>query len=95
MKCHRAVALALVGWYLMTPPLSHSIRFEVDDQAPLREWTVMQAFDKASDCEDYRFRSQERHKRDAVSTPTNMHQTFAVGMMDSQCIETNDPRLAK
>ncbi len=95
MKFRHAAALALVGWYLMVPPLSRTVPFEVDGQAPLREWAVTQAFDKAKDCEDYRFQAQEKRRKEAVIPSTNIHQTFAVAIMSAQCIETTDPRLAK
>jgi hypothetical protein len=59
MSIRHIVAFTLIGWYLMVPPLSRASRFDVDDQAALGNWTVLQAFNKATDCEDYRFRSQE------------------------------------
>jgi hypothetical protein len=49
-----AAALALVGWYLMVPPLT---RFwwigpeRYDNAAPLSRWTNAQAFDRAQPCQ--------------------------------------------
>jgi hypothetical protein len=64
MKPHHAAALALVGWYLMMPPLKEnplvrSPTYEpsrsnegdlVDTKAPLSIWTNVRSFDSASQC---------------------------------------------
>ena len=41
MKPRHAAALALMGWYLLAPPL---YKGEVDEKAPLKEWAVLQSF---------------------------------------------------
>jgi len=48
VNTRRAAALALVGWYLMVPPLSHD--GGVDDEAPLSKWFVLDRFDSAAKC---------------------------------------------
>ncbi len=56
MKLRHAAALALVGWYLMAPPMP------VDGQgsarilrnAPLRNWTLVRSFDSARNCEAFK-----------------------------------------
>jgi hypothetical protein len=77
----------------MVLPLSHTMQFQVDDQSPLVQWTVYQAFDRASDCEDYRLRAQGRAKSEAAAEPTDSHQALAAALMASQCIVSDDPRL--
>lgn len=54
MKPRHAVALALVGWYLMMPPQTRTwwIGDEYyDDSAPLNRWTIERSFDKAEACQ--------------------------------------------
>ena len=92
MKPRHADVLA-VGWYLMTPPLSHTVRFEVDNNAPLSAWTIIRSFDKAENCEDYRSHELEKYRADAVTKPINVRQTFATALLFSQCIASDDPRL--
>lgn len=48
MKIGHAAALAVVGWYLMTPP---AYKQGVNPSAPLYEWENRQAFDTADACE--------------------------------------------
>jgi len=89
MISRRIAALALVGWYLMTPPLKQDQT--VDTAAPLSRWTITNGFDKADDCETIKLRVQgylpdpQTGKQGPVST--NPRQTNMV------CIEADDPRL--
>ena len=48
MKPRHAAALALVGWYLMVPPL---FKKGIDLNAPPSQWEHRQAFDTADRCE--------------------------------------------
>jgi hypothetical protein len=46
MNPRHAAALALVGWYLMVPPMYQ--HHEIDDKAPLSQWRIIQSFDTLS-----------------------------------------------
>jgi len=48
----RHAALALVGWYLMFPPLIklRGGTFIPDETRPISEWTVHSSFDSADAC---------------------------------------------
>jgi hypothetical protein len=52
MKPRHAAALALVGWYLMVPPVStYNGKAYVDSYASLRRWTrIGVSFDSVTDC---------------------------------------------
>jgi hypothetical protein len=56
MKPRHAVALALVGWYLMVPPVADRA-FElsqprlIEGSAPLSDWDIRRAYDTADECE--------------------------------------------
>jgi hypothetical protein len=54
MKLRHAAALALVGWYLMLPPISRD--GVVHAEARLTNWLNIGAYDSANDCEAARLR---------------------------------------
>ncbi len=56
MKLQHAAALALVGWYLIRPPLPHLNAHDshTDTAAPLSRWTVVRTFPTKKECETQR-----------------------------------------
>jgi len=57
MKPRHAAALALVGWYLMTPPIDPASRFDpkfsvqqLDMKAPVYNWWIADTFNTSDDC---------------------------------------------
>jgi hypothetical protein len=56
VKLRYATALALVGWYLMTPPALPYDPDKVDESAPLSQWDVQTKLDSKSQCEAERTR---------------------------------------
>jgi hypothetical protein len=96
MKPRHAAALALVGWYLMVPPLTsgggpHDILFH----APLSKWEVGQEQDSKVECQNDLKENIEdledlKHVDDCASGSCVIitHQ-FASG----RCIASDDPRL--
>jgi hypothetical protein len=52
MALRHAAALALVGWYLMMPPMTE--KNEADAEGPLSKWQNDGSFDLASACEAVR-----------------------------------------
>jgi hypothetical protein len=100
MNLRHAAALALVGWYLMTPPCRTVSTWHNGEsaggmcvnepQAPLRQWTRVpetQEFEYKTDCQ--RAVSNGCHSRvdaDGVS--------YLEGdLCGAYCIATDDPRL--
>jgi hypothetical protein len=53
MKPRHAAALALVGWYLMFPPVDYPNN-TVLAMASFRYWENYRSFDSAIECNDYR-----------------------------------------
>jgi hypothetical protein len=100
-QIRHAAALALVGWYLMLPPLGPSEKnFPVASEAPLVQWTNSGSFDTAKECEIERHKlSVDADKRaaEAARAPTDTTQALALGVVGAErlatCIETTDPRL--
>jgi hypothetical protein len=61
MKLRHAVALALVGWALIFPPMAAEMGTgtQVDIGAPLNEWEVVRkGFATVHDCEQFRAHGQ-------------------------------------
>src|SRR5262249_45959446 len=95
--CHTAL-LAVLGWYLMVPPISESPSI-LDPQksthetpailrnAPLSGWRVLDTFESNALCEQER-RSLARYAS-AVKDPDLERQASGF----AQCISTEDPRL--
>jgi|HubBroStandDraft_6_1064221.scaffolds.fasta_scaffold214846_3 hypothetical protein len=50
MTIRHAAALALVGWYLMVPPAIPGTH-EVNQSAPLSQWTLRRMFPRNQGCE--------------------------------------------
>ena len=50
MKLRHAAVLALVGWYLMAPPLRIRPNEGALPYPPLSEWLVVQQFDSREAC---------------------------------------------
>jgi hypothetical protein len=95
MKICHAAALALVGWYLMTPPINkHRGAFDVDPQAPLFQWIVNTPFDAASKCAEINSGIITKYQREMGKNPAgSLKWAVAKSLALSQCISTDDPRL--
>jgi hypothetical protein len=104
MKLCHAVALALVGWYLVSPPIykpgsrGHKAYY-TDVSAPLSQWTIMKVFDSAADCQ-----KEQEHKNqlgemstpdDDHTDPTGIGRAVDLAWKNEACIASDDPRLAK
>ena len=86
MKLRHAAALALVGWYLMAPPLYEGHKSNLD--APLSEWVILDSFDSANDCWRERSIMNTDHKRDFKHDSIQRERLGSIS-----CIATDDPRL--
>jgi hypothetical protein len=95
MKPRHAAALALVGWYLMIPPINRTTG-QAETFAPLSSglWTMVEAYDTAEACE-----KSKRIMMDIVSHP-DKHKDLDKDIEKARsmapfvkCIATDDPRL--
>jgi hypothetical protein len=97
MKLHHAAALAcsiaLMGWFLMVPPLVRHGSMTFDDaapaptadlEAPLNKWSKAESFDSSDACED---------RLKAMKSPFPPGTPSVVD--NYQCVYEGDPRLAK
>ncbi len=88
MKLRHAAALALVGWYLMVPPLNAD--GTPNAHAPLSQWSMDGSYDTAKECTD-RFHSDMNVAAGLKRDLGGMNARLSVN--DEQCIATDDPRL--
>jgi hypothetical protein len=89
MNLRHAATLALVGWYLMTPPPPFN------PSAPLSKWTRFGKTDYASkeECTIVREKFQAMFKDPGNIPPERVTATIMVkAMAGLQCIATDDPR---
>ena len=97
MRFCQAAALALVGWYLMMPPLegnTGSLKLEL--AAPFPQWDIQASFDSAHDCEIAKVKSVQWAKDQATNgkfEDENARHAFAWQHYDEECVATDDPRL--
>jgi hypothetical protein len=85
MKPRHAAALALVSWYLLAPPL---YKGEVDENAPLKEWTVLQSFSTVVECSQWLSMLLHRASLDPAMKTVVKHRLLA-----ASCKSSDDPRL--
>jgi len=101
MKPSHAAALALVGWYVMAPPV-HSVTSSMDEwdaSAPLAKWEIVGSFDTAAECRHDLFR-RLNEKIPSTTSPGPMsreaaNQAAAKYVNAFLCVASDDPRLAK
>jgi hypothetical protein len=97
----RGAVLALLGWYLMVPPIEHE---RLGLAKRLSKWTIAKTFDSAAACEEELAQARKEpsqkppwlalpHDFD-VKAPTAKHlESLAVVL--AQCVASDDPRLAE
>jgi hypothetical protein len=101
VKPRHTAALALLGWYLMmpTPNGDNSLRYE--PQLPLSKWRIVQSFDSAYACDASLADHQKLTAKDKdLKNLRNLGDASSAGRLAflyglAECIETDDPRLAK
>jgi hypothetical protein len=94
MKLRHAVALALVGWYLMVPPFPKSgHRYEPDPSVPLSQWSRRASFDSVAECEAHKTKWLDSLKKNTEDVSPAEAQAIAKAVLLSECIATDDPRL--
>jgi len=85
MKFRHAAALALAGWYLLAPPLHKG---EVDEKAPLKEWTVLHSFGTVTECSQWLSVLLHKANLDPGTRTVVKHRLLA-----ASCMSSDDPRL--
>ena len=90
MKPRHAVALALVGWYLMLPPWVAQNQF--DSHAPFSKWEISGRFDTAEHCRIMRQAAVDWY----IDHPKEKEASWNKRLFSTgQCVPDDDPRLNK
>jgi hypothetical protein len=92
MKARDAATLALVGWYLITPPITYDMKagLWINFKAPPTEWTIIEKYQSKEDCvkalsgRDHL--AEEAGKRGDAETKESWRQAFS----NARCIAEND-----
>ena len=96
MNPRHAAALALVGWYLMTPnPISDpKLSGYPNLAAHLYEWQIYESFDTAKACQAEKEKLTDKWMPEVNQSKTKQQKEKAFLWMTSPvCIATDDPRL--
>jgi len=91
MKLCRLLTVAAAGWYLITPSFNEQNQLNLT--APLSYWAVVQDFDSAKKCEDFRAAMQKKVAAAPPIPPANAHEAAQAAKRYAQCISSDDPRL--
>jgi len=92
MNLRHAAALALVGWYLMVPPLDSANMTQVNAGALLSEWHSMKSYSSKKDCEKERDEKRAAGAR-GLHSPSQTKRVMATALSSAQCVASDDPRL--
>ena len=99
MKPRHVAALALVGWYLLLPPLTpNGYPSLVDTAQSLTKWQNVGTFDNESDCKrglkKFAYEASKKPADMAAMTPGQAVQSDLVRSWSAKCVASDDPRLA-
>jgi hypothetical protein len=93
MKPRHAAALALVGWYLIAPPVGVDNKTHSD--WPLRIWDRVGSYDNAEQCDAGKVRIEQG--LNSAEIKAGLHPIMRIWLQmkidQSQCIDSDDPRL--
>jgi hypothetical protein len=103
MNARHAAALALVGWYVMSPPI---VNGHVQASAPVEQWNAVYSVQSARDCKSRLNSLHANLPKLAANIASGHSQLPALSAGDrarllqkinalalSQCIAEDDPRL--
>jgi hypothetical protein len=106
MKPRHAAALALVGWYLMMPPIrlgtltNGQAGYTIASSLPFSEWSNFGSFDSVQKCDGRRMMDIESAKHmlamshlDPSKPPDQFKSLKFTAPLLAQCIASDDPRL--
>lgn len=84
MKLRYAAALALTGWYLITPPPQGNGHY--DTSVPMSKWRIQSGFGTGDDCKKTVAELSSKALKEGNAAD-------AEELKVSQCVSTDDPRL--
>jgi hypothetical protein len=93
MKPRHAAALALVGWYIIGPPVRQpKTEPYLDEHAPYSEWKILRTASDQAQCEYGRV-VLIQNLQDELTKFGNQIGPWAEQWFQAECIASDDPRL--
>ncbi len=92
MKPRHSAAFALIGWYLLFPPIIHD---RVVKDARLSTWENGGAYDTAAECEHMIAELLRRVEKVNSNHPSAIADPLDRRIYSLACVATDDPRLAR
>ncbi len=96
MKLRHAAPLALIGWYLMTPPVNNlDADVGVKMDAPFSEWDIVDSYDTAAECRDalLKYVMSTEHAQWSATATERQKKAITLAAKAARCIATDDLRL--
>jgi hypothetical protein len=90
MNARHTAALALVGWYLMLPPIPGG---KLDVTAPLSRWEIQNTYDSAIDCQSSLGQIETEALAELQRPMANEKQQLVLRSTSGTCVAEDDPRL--
>jgi hypothetical protein len=89
MKLRHAAALALVGWYLMVPPINNGTP-EID--APLSRWETQSSYNTAVECQSDLYIVVKQALADLQKPMVQDKKSLVLQFSTATCVASDDPR---
>ena len=84
-----AATLALVGWYLIAPPIRHRDYDYLDEHAAYPDWKLIYVLNTDAECEHVRDFAQKRAAETGYLNDDPELQQYG----EAECMASDDPRL--
>jgi hypothetical protein len=98
MNPRHAAVLAIVGWYLMLPPMDLEHNLDSDSSAPISLWTQFEGatFSTLAECEARKeaFKQEDLDQIQKDPDARRMFLKFIENADKAECVKSDDPRLA-
>jgi len=95
MMFYRTAALVLVGWSLLLPPISRTMRLDLTPD--LTKWQVHSTHATAAECEQERQRLQSLIKQETPAPQGSLRrvgrEAVAARYRSARCVSSDDPAL--
>jgi hypothetical protein len=90
VNARHAAALALVGWYLLLPPIGDGTP---EVTAPLSRWEILFSYETERDCQISLSRIVGQTLVDLQKPMARDKKNFVLRLSSGTCVASNDPRL--
>jgi hypothetical protein len=95
-KSRHAAALALVGWYLLVPPVQTDLGIvQIQADAPLSKWSIHSRYETPRECEKAREETEANGQTILQKSQGEQWGNWGNLLVLATCVATDDPRLAK